>query len=139
MTSNPTSPLSPEQVEAACDVGRQMHDALHLLLNAFPEDERTAKALAARLGIDGVVARRVVRAANESADPARLLTRLPSVENLRKVQRAAVTGGVNPIITADLVAGVDAFAALVETFGPGKAALTKRLRATVGADADDED
>jgi hypothetical protein len=142
MTPEPTASgdtLSNEQLQTAREVGREIHAALHLLLSTFPPDERTAKALAARLEIDGVVARRIVRAANQGDDPLKLLTRLPSVENLRKTQRAAIAKGISPTVGPALLDAVDAFAALIETCGPGKADLTKRLRTTIGVDADDDE
>lgn len=137
--TDPAEPLSDDQLEIARHVGRQMHHALQLLLNSFRPEDRTAKALATHLGIEGVVARRIVRAANQADDPLKLLTRLPSVENLRKVQRATVKDGITAAISGELLAGVDAFAALVETLGPGKAGLTRRLRATSGAGDDPDD
>ncbi len=137
-----TRPLPDDQVELARAVGRQMRRSLQRLMNCFPPDSRSAGAIAEELGVEGVVARRLVRAANESGDELRVLTRLPSVENLRKVQRAAITDDLTPTITADLLSAVDAFEALGKSVGGGKANLTRRLRATLGeqpADAESDE
>jgi hypothetical protein len=130
-----SQPLPELQVATARDVGRRMRDALATLINALPPDARTAHTLATYLAIEGVVARRLVRAAHENDNELRLLTRLPSVQNLRKVQVSAVERGVSPTIGAELVNAIDAFEALNTAVGGGKASLTKRLRATLGAGA----
>ena len=133
--TRPAEPLPDLQLATARDVGRRMRDALALLLGALPPDARTANALATHLGIEGVVARRLVRAAHEEDNELRLLTRLPSVQNLRQAQAGAITRDLPPTIAADLLSAIDAFEALNTAVGGGKANLTKRLRATLGDNA----
>jgi len=128
-------PLPEAQLAEARDVGRRMRDALLAFLNALPPDMRTASAMTTGLRIEGVVARRIIRAAAEDENDLVLLTRLPSVQNLRKALAAATARDLPPDVATDLSGAIDAFEALSAGVGGRKANLTKRIRASLGADA----
>ena len=128
----------PTRAEAA-RLGARLRGAIAEVLRQAPRGARTSAGLASALGIEGVVARRLVRALTPGTDDLRVLTRLPSPDHLRAFADAAARLDAPHAALDELRAGAGELDALQRGRGPGRAAFTKRVRATLGPSGDPGD
>jgi len=78
---------------ALITAGEALRSSTAKALRRLPEQERTAKVLAARFGVDGVVARRLIRLANAES-PLIALTRVPNDRHVEAFAAALGDDGI---------------------------------------------
>ena len=124
------TPLDAELARTLHDIGARLHAPLVSIVECLPKDQRTAKGLTTRFNIEGVVARRLVRAM--AGEPGLLtLTRLPSPDHVRAFVNLVAFDKINLRACGDLRTALDDLASATEGLGGGRARLTQRVRATL--------
>lgn len=111
------STVEPEGSHAALDVriarvGDELLASLSAALSGAGARREGPQALAARLGVDKVLASRVLKAMR-SADPMSAVHRAPGPEPLRRVVRALAEKGVDAAIIRRAENAIDAFERLI--------------------------
>lgn len=139
----PAEPLSGELAGDAEELGAEMRAALVRLLEPLGGPDATGRVVAKALEIEGVVARRMVRAARAESSGLEVLTRVPSVNNLRLAAEhfSDRIAKQHPAASAadDLLDAVTRYEQLGRAVGGGKARLTQRVRATIGREPQPDD
>ncbi len=132
------TPLEPGLAQELQGIGERLHEHIKAIVECLPSQARSAKMLTARFKIEGVVARRLVRAI---AGPPGLvtLTRLPSPDHVRAFTNLAEFDGVHKEACESTRTALDELAATASVVGGGRARLTKRIRATLRARGEDEE
>lgn len=120
----PTSPGSPQpslQTQVA-RIGGRLAERVARVVAAVPGTPTGPVSLARAIGIDKVLASRVLRAAG-SRDPVAVLQIIPGPEPLRRLASAAGRKGVSPELVADLQRAVDEFDELIRSEVGDRSAL----------------
>ncbi len=107
------APARPLEVRIA-DAGRDLRATLGAAVDAVPDLAGGPQALARRIGIDKVLASRLLKAV-KSPDPMSTIHRIPGPDPLRRVLKAMARQGVPPSILHSATAAVDRFDELVRT------------------------
>jgi hypothetical protein len=129
LTANPPAvPIGLEGRIAA--VGASLARSLLGVLEAVPRSGHGPQSLATALGLDKVLASRVLKALR-SGDPLTTLRLLPGPEPLRRVVRAAARKGAGAGDAAAAMAAVDAFENLIRTHFGDRSLLDAMLSAWV--------
>ncbi len=115
--------IDPDAQDRLRASGQGLADALREAMATLPTRERTAETLARRYGIEGVVARRVVRAA-ACDDGLIAITRLPAAKHLHRLADALD----RPDLSERLHAAVRAHGQLLADLGVGPVALKRLIR-----------
>ncbi len=123
--------LDPQATDRLRAAGEAVRDALMGVLATMPKRERTAEGVTRRFGLEGVVARRVVRA-SACGDGLVALTRLPAAKHLHRLADAVEDRRV----AERLHESVRAYGALMGELGVGPVALKRIVRS--GGEADGE-
>lgn len=114
-------------------IGARLHEHLKAIVECLPNDQRTAKGLTTRFNLEGVVARRLVRAI--ASEPGLVtLTRMPSPEHVRNFVNLVEFDTVHLEACAGVVRALDELKDTTADLGGGRARLTKRIRATLAAE-----
>lgn len=109
-------------------IGRALAERVSRLLAAVPGQPTGPVHLARAIGIDKVLASRVIRAAG-SRDPVAVLQQIPGPEPLRRLAVAAGRKGVSRELVDDLQRSVDEFADLIKSEAGDRSALDVILSA----------
>lgn len=113
----PTPPDDPQTQGPSLEVriaraGADLRDTLGAVVEAVPNLPAGPQALARRVGIDKVLASRLLKAVR-SPDPMSTIHRIPGPEPLRRALRAMSRQGVPPALVHSATAAVDRFDDLV--------------------------
>lgn len=92
--------------------GERLLAGLGRAVESVPDSRLGPQALAKRLGLDKVLASRLLKTVR-SADPLAAIHRAPGPEPLRRVVRALVKAGVDPQVIADAVSAIEGFEQLI--------------------------
>jgi hypothetical protein len=129
-TPGDDTPLDPQHAQQLDTVGVELHAALRDILACLSRNDRTAHGLAKRFGIEGVIARRLVRAA--ASEPGLItLTRMPAEHHLRAFAQRIDEANIHRDACGRLHRAIDAVEHQHRTIGGSKARMTKRIRATL--------
>lgn len=120
MAPIPTEPVSaPPSPDSALrldiQIARTGEDLLRSIarvLDAIPDPPSGPQALARRLGVDKVLASRLLKAV-KSPDPVSVINRAPGPEPLRRVVKAAGKQGVDATLIRDASEAIDRFERLI--------------------------
>lgn len=93
-------------------VGKDILASIGRVIESVPRGKPGPQALADRLGLDKVLASRVLKA-TRSRDPITATHRMPGPEPLRRLVRAAETQGVDAGVIAEAYRSIDAFERLI--------------------------
>ena len=131
------TPLDAELAKTLHAIGARLHEHITAIIACLPSQGRSATMLTARFKIEGVVARRIVRAI---AGPPGLvtLTRLPSPDNVRNFTNLVEFDGIHKEGCQSVRDALDDLAIAASPVGGGRARLTKRIRATLKEQGEDE-
>lgn len=126
-------PLDAETAERLGAIGARLHEHLGAVIECLPKEDRTAKGMTTRFRVEGVVARRLVRAL--AGTPGLVtLTRLPSPEHVRNFVNLLEFEGVHKEACVSVKEALDDLATAAQGVGGGRARLTKRIRMTIRDD-----
>jgi hypothetical protein len=129
-TGRPT-PTSGSRLEAQiASVGATLGQTVGTVLDGVPGSPRGPGELARTIGIDKVLASRVLKAAG-NRDPMAVLYLVPGPEPLRRVLRAAARRGVDADRIAAAEEAVDAFEALIRREAGDRSALDAIISAWI--------
>jgi hypothetical protein len=95
------------------EVGQSLSSALLATLEALPEEQHGPQALAKALGLDKVLASRVLKAVR-MRDPIAVAFHMPGPDPLRRLLRAAGKRGAPADVVAKASAAVDRFERLIQ-------------------------
>lgn len=122
----PTAP-APAQLETrVARIGSALSQRLSRVIAAVPGAPSGPVRLARAIGVDKVLASRVLRAA-ANRDPVAALKMMPGPEPLRRLNQAAAKHGVARKLTADLDAAVKEFDDLIRNEAGDRSALDAML------------
>lgn len=93
-------------------VGGDLQESIAGVIDAVPTPGRGPQALAKALGVDKVLASRVLKAAR-SADPISATHRMPGPQPLRRLVQAAARRGAPPATIARATGAIDRFETLI--------------------------
>lgn len=110
------------------DVGRELAAGISTVLDALPFGTHGPAALARTIGVDKILAGRVLNAARKS-DPIAVLYAAPGPEPLRRLLRAARKQGVTPGLIASAESAVERFEALIRQDAGDRSALDAMISA----------
>ncbi|MCW5768065.1 MAG: hypothetical protein KIT19_05235 [Phycisphaeraceae bacterium] len=109
----PENELEPHALEARITlVGKNILTSIGRVIESVPRGKPGPQALADQLGLDKVLASRVLKA-TRSRDPITATHRMPGPEPLRRLVRAAEAQGVGASIISDAHRAIDAFEHLI--------------------------
>ena len=112
-TSQPTTHDGQLDLEARIsEVGRELGATLNALLDALPEGRSGPQRLARSLGLDKVLASRLLKAAR-SKDPMAVAFHLPGPEPMRRFLRAAAKKGGDSELVESSEEAIDRFQTLI--------------------------
>jgi hypothetical protein len=99
----------PDELEArVAQIGGDLHRTLQDALAGIPETPRGTLTLARRLGIDKVLASRVLKSIR-NPDPLLVVHRVPGPAPLRRIMKSVARQGVDPALVRDAHAAIDSF------------------------------
>lgn len=104
------------------EIGRRLADRVSRLISAVPGQPAGPVHLARAIGIDKVLASRVLRAAG-SRDPVAVLQQMPGPDPLRRLASAAGKKGVASQLVSDVQAAIDQFDELITSEAGDRSAL----------------
>ncbi|MEM1422738.1 MAG: hypothetical protein AAGH64_01930 [Planctomycetota bacterium] len=123
------TPLDAELARTLGVIGARLHEQIAAIVACLPKEQRTAKGMTVRFKIEGVVARRLVRAL--AGEPGLLtLTRLPSPDHVRAFVNLVAFDKINIQACEAVRSSLDELDAATKGLGGGRARLTQRIRAT---------
>lgn len=127
MSKPPAGILEPDQQATASEtdlveVGRALGQRLGRLLDGVPGGPYGPMELARMLGIDKVLASRVLKTAR-NRDPMAVMFHTPGPDPLRRVLRAASRKQVDPQLVVDLESAIEQFDVLIRRQGGDRSAL----------------
>ncbi|MCC5822875.1 MAG: hypothetical protein LAT64_04880 [Phycisphaerales bacterium] len=125
----PDRPLESIEVRIT-QAGDALLQGLTRVLERVPGSDAGPQKLAGQLGVDKVLASRLLKALR-SSDPMSVVHRTPGPEPLRRVLAASAKLGVPPDLLADAHAAVDRFEELIRTDIGDRSALEAILSAWV--------
>ena len=114
------------------DVGHELGKKIGDVLDAIPYGTHGPAALARTIGIDKILAGRVLKAARNS-DPMAVLYAAPGPEPLRRVLRAARKQGVSADLVSEAEVSVRRFASLIRVEAGDRSGLDAMLSAWLPA------
>lgn len=124
--STPSTPKPPRPASAIevriTEAGDALLRGLTDVLDSVPGSDAGPQKLAAQLGIDKVLASRLLKALR-SQDPMSVVHRSPGPEPLRRVIKGSAKLGVDPALIADASAAVDRFEQLIRSDVGDRSAL----------------
>ena len=128
--------LIEERKAEAEAVGLRLRACMKELLALDTHEPPTAPSIGDLLGLDGVVAKRLVKVCRDDLSPVQVLTSAPSVANLRAAIESAQAKGLDHLAHWAAADAVNKFEKLINAASPSgsKSELTKWLRSI-----DDED
>jgi hypothetical protein len=109
-------------------IGEALSDRVSRLVAAVPGKPQGPVSLARAIGVDKVLASRVLRAAS-NRDPVAVLQMMPGPEPLRRLAQAASRKGVATTLVEELHQAVDRFDALIRNEAGDRSALDAILSA----------
>ncbi|MCA9310357.1 MAG: hypothetical protein KDA21_04075, partial [Phycisphaerales bacterium] len=108
-----TGPVAGPDLEIRIiETGERLLAGLSRALESVPDARVGPQALARRLGLDKVLASRVLKTV-KSGDPLAAIHRAPGPDPLRRVVRAMVKAGVDTSATDEAVSAIDGFERLI--------------------------
>ena len=122
MALEPLPQPMPPLEQRLIDVGRGLDEALARVLAALPEAAQGPQRLADALGLDKVLASRLLKA-SRSREPVAVAYHMPGPEPLRRFLRAARRRGVDAVAIAAAEGAVARFQALVRSDVGDRSAL----------------
>lgn len=111
-TSTPQVPVHNDLEVRIVRSGESLLHSLSALLGAVPGNPQGPQALATRLGVDKVLASRLLKAVR-ATDPIAALHRMPGPEPLRRVVAAAEQLGAQPALIQSATRAVESFEQLI--------------------------
>ncbi len=127
----PDHPSTPSAIEVRItQAGDALHKGLSGVLDRVPGSDAGPQKLAGQLGIDKVLASRLLKALR-SPDPMSVVHRAPGPEPLRRVIKGSARLGVDASLIAEAAAAVDRFERLIRSDIGDRSALEAILSAWV--------
>lgn len=126
-----SSPPVVSPIESLVPLGDRLRSALASLVTALPPGPRTPTALARRLGINRVIASRLLNAIVRP-DPLEVIQRLPGPESLRTIVRGCAELGVPRELTSTADDAIDDFAGAIGTLFGTRDALHAAISSQSG-------
>ncbi|MBX3356871.1 MAG: hypothetical protein KF745_00435 [Phycisphaeraceae bacterium] len=111
-------------------VGSELLVRIREVLDALPRAIKGPQSLARSLGVDKVLASRVLKA-TRSEDPISVAYRMPGPDPLRRVVKAAAKRGVSNETAADALRAIDRFEALIRDHIGDRSLLDAMLSAWI--------
>ncbi|MCA9307299.1 MAG: hypothetical protein KDA16_12250 [Phycisphaerales bacterium] len=106
------SPAEPRLEVRIAATGEDLLSAISRVLDAIPDPPSGPQALARRLGVDKVLASRLLKAV-KAPDPVSVINRAPGPDPLRRVVKAAGKQGVDAALIRTATEAIDRFERLI--------------------------
>lgn len=123
------SPLTPDQVAEATQVGQRLLAEFRPLFEKLPQHARSGLGLARHLGVDRGTSTRFVGAFAKPVDGLGVLGTFPGVRGLRQILEALAKKQNSKAALAAATAAVDRFERLIHDLGGSQTKVTERLAA----------
>jgi len=88
--------------------GQRLLDGFQRAMDELPEASAGPQRLATRLGVDKVLASRLLKALR-TPDPLAVIHRMPGPDPLRRVASSLEQAGVSPTLVADVIAAIEGY------------------------------
>ncbi|MCA9304835.1 MAG: hypothetical protein KC996_11995 [Phycisphaerales bacterium] len=126
----PAQPTLPGLEGRISATGQQLRDGLNRVIDQVPGGDSGPQRLAKELGIDKVLASRILKALR-ATDPMSVIHRVPGPEPMRRLLKASGKLGVDTADIASALAAVDQYESLIRTEIGDRSALEAILSAWV--------